>query len=456
MSGDASQPTCVAVAFSGGRDSTALLHATARAALAYPGSVVLALHVHHGLSSHADDWLAHAEQVCADWATQGLPVRLVSRRVQVGLGRGDSVEAQARRVRYQALASMAREAGCELVLLAHHRRDQAETFLLQALRGAGLNGLTAMPPDAVREGVRWVRPWLAYPREAVEAYVAHHALRWVDDDSNTHVRFARNRLRLDVWSALVDAFPQAEASLAASARRLQDVLPAAEVWRAELVASLLVSAEAGLGRGARLDAPRWAELSGPQRRESLRHWYRSVAEVPLAATWVERLAHELPALVFRGRSARWAEIGLTLYRGELAFLPADTDVGAQEGAALSDSPREAVSLEIAAPGEHAVVGWPGRLRVTPVSRGGVAPELLAGAVARPRSGGEQYQAGPGRPPRALKKQYQAAGVPSWCRGGPLIWSGDTLVFVPGLGVDARCLAPEGEPQWGLEWVVALR
>ncbi|MBI2733280.1 MAG: tRNA lysidine(34) synthetase TilS, partial [Aquabacterium sp.] len=240
MSGDASQPRCVAVAFSGGRDSTALLHATARAALAYPGTVVLALHVHHGLSSHADDWLAHAEQVCADWAMQGMPVRLVSRRVQVDLTSGASVEAQARQVRYRALADMAKEAGCGLVLLAHHRRDQAETFLLQALRGAGLNGLAAMPPDAVREGVRWVRPWLAYPREAVEAYVAHHTLRWVDDDSNTQVRFARNRLRLGVWPGLIDAFPQAEASFAASARRLQDVLPAAEVWRAELVASLLV------------------------------------------------------------------------------------------------------------------------------------------------------------------------------------------------------------------------
>lgn len=456
MSGDASQPPCVAVAFSGGRDSTALLHATAQAALEYPGMVVLALHVNHGLSSQADDWLAHCEQVCAEWARQRLPVRLVSRRVQVGLEGGASVEAQARRVRYEALASMAREAACELVLLAHHRRDQAETFLLQALRGAGLNGLAAMPPDVVRDGVRWVRPWLSCPREAVEAYVAHHGLRWVDDDSNAQVRFARNRLRLEVWSGLLEAFPQAEASLAASARRLQDVLPAAEVWRAELVSSLVLPAGLGIGQGARLDAPRWAELSGPQRRESLRHWYRMVADASLSATWVERLAHELPALVFQRRSARWAEIGLTLYRGELAFLPPASYADGSKAGALQGSPHDAVPLAIQAPGDHVVGSWPGYLRVTPLVRGGVAPALLSGAVARPRSGGEQYQAGPGRPARALKKQYQAAGVPSWCRCGPLIWAGDVLVFVPGLGVDARCLAPQGEAQWGLEWVPAPR
>ncbi len=454
MSSDASQPSLVAVAFSGGRYSTALLHATACAAREHPGAQVLALHVHHGLSTQADAWLAHAEQVCSGWAEQGLPVRLVSRRVQVDLGSGASVEAQARRARYQALADMAREVGVGMVLLAHHRRDQAETFLLQALRGAGLNGLAAMPPVLEREGVRWVRPWLSHPRDAIEAYLAHHGLSWVDDDSNTHTRFARNRLRLDVWPTLLAAFPQAEASLAASTRRLQDVLPGAESWRDELVASLLVpEANSGFERAsAHLNAEQWSELSGALRREALRQWYRLVAGQGLAATWVERLAHEVPGFVFQQKSLQWSEIGLGLYRGELAFLGAAQDAGTtQESLILS-----AVSLNIDAPGLYALAPWPGHLRVSPVSSGGVRLSALKGAQARPRSGGEQFQAGPGRPARALKKQYQAMGVPQWCRGGPLIWSGAELVFVPGLGVDARCVAPEGEPQWGLEWVPAPR
>ena len=420
--------------------------------------VVLALHVHHGLSTQADAWLAHAEHVCLSWAEQGLPVSLVSQHVQVDLSSGASVEAQARRARYQALADMAREAGADLVLLAHHRRDQAETFLLQALRGAGLSGLASMPADVEREGVRWVRPWLAHPREAIEAYVAHHGLSWVDDDSNAHTRFARNRLRLDVWPALLAAFPQAEASLAASARRLQDVLPGVESWRDELVASLLVpGANAGVERASahrhlNLNARQWAELSGAQRREALRHWYRSVAGQSLAATWVERLAHEVPALVFQQKSLPWPEIGLGLYRGELVFLGSNICAGGTRAQPILDD----VPLSIDAPGLYALAPWSGDLRVTPVSSGGVRPSVLAGAVARPRTGGEQFQAGPGRPARALKKQYQALGVPQWCRGGPLIWSGAELLFVPGLGVDARCVAPEGEPQWGLEWVPAPR
>lgn len=450
---DASQPLCVAVAFSGGRDSTALLHATACAAREHPGAQVLALHVHHGLSTQADAWLAHAEQVCSGWAEQGLPVRLVSRRVQVDLSNGASVEAQARRARYQALVDMVREVGAGMVLLAHHRRDQAETFLLQALRGAGLNGLASMPPESVRDGVRWVRPWLAHRREAIEAYVAHHGLSWVDDDSNTHTRFARNRLRLDVWPALLAAFPQAEASLAASARRLQDVLPGAESWRDALVASLLGTVpDAGVGTRANLNAAQWAELSGALRREALRHWYRIVAGQSLAATWVERLAHEVPGLVFQQKSLQRPEIRLGLYRGELVFLGAAKVAGVPQGQPILND----VLLNIDAPGLYALAPWPGHLRVTPVSSGGVRPCALASTLARPRAGGEQFQAGPGRPARALKKQYQAMGVPQWCRDGPLIWSGAELVFVPGLGVDARCVAPEGEPQWGLEWVPAPR
>lgn len=454
MSNDASQPSVVAVAFSGGRDSTALLHATACAAREHPGALVLALHVHHGLSAQADAWLMHAERVCSAWAEQGLPVRLVSRRVQVDLSSGASVEAQARQARYQALADMAREAGAGMVLLAHHRRDQAETFLLQALRGAGLNGLAAMPPELAREGVRWVRPWLAHPREAIEAYVAHHCLSWVDDDSNTHTRFARNRLRLDVWPALLAAFPQAEASLAASARRLQDVLPGAESWRDELVASLLVPGpnDGAERASAHLNAAQWAELSGALRREALRHWYRVVAGQSLAATWVERLAHEVPGLVFQQKSLQWPEIGLGLYRGELVFLGVTKDAG---GVRWQPVPG-AVSLNIDGPGLYVLAPWHGHLRVSPVASGGVSLSALKGAQARPRSGGEQFQAGPGRPSRALKKQYQALGVPQWCRGGPLIWSGAVLLFVPGLGVDARCVAPVGEPQWGLEWVPAPR
>ena len=141
----------VAVAVSGGRDSTALLHCTVRTAAAL-GVGVVALHVHHGLMPAADAWLAQVQAQCRRWG-----VAFCSRRLQTHPPRGASVEAWARAERYRALAEMAREAGCSIVLLAHHRRDQAETWLLQALRGGGPAGLSAMPQEAVREGITWAR-----------------------------------------------------------------------------------------------------------------------------------------------------------------------------------------------------------------------------------------------------------------------------------------------------------
>src|SRR6218665_1767023 len=187
---------CVAVACSGGRDSMALLHATVRMA-AQEGVEVVALHVHHGLSAQADAWLDLVRAQCARWSADGWPVQFLSRHLSLVPVAGDSVEALAREARYQALAEMALEAGCGAVLLAPHRRDQAETFLLQALRGAGVAGLAAMGNSSQREGMTWLRPWLHQPRERIEAYVVQHDVPYVDDDSNTAGRFARNRMRLD-------------------------------------------------------------------------------------------------------------------------------------------------------------------------------------------------------------------------------------------------------------------
>ncbi len=122
---------------------------------------------------------------------------------------------------------MAIEGGVDLVLLGHHRRDQAETLLLQALRGGGVAALSAMPKSVRRDGVTWARPWLEQPREAIEAYLRRHRLRWIDDDSNDDDRFARNRLRRRVWPALADAFTDAEGALAAAAAMKEGKAPAA-------------------------------------------------------------------------------------------------------------------------------------------------------------------------------------------------------------------------------------
>lgn len=460
---------CVAVACSGGRDSIALLHATAKAACDVPGLSVVALHVHHGLSPQADAWAALVQDTCDSWAAGGWPVRASVRLVQCQLdGRG--MEAAAREARYAALAEMAQDAGADMVLLAHHRRDQAETVLLQALRGGSVAGLSAMPADVVRDGVRWVRPWLSHRREAIEAYVEAHGLCFVDDDSNRDTRFARNRLRQVVWAPLTEAFPMAEQALADAARRQADAHAVLETAMAHQVLALC----GGDPRLAELDVAAWASGDAPHRRLTLMHWYRQVAGGTLPASWVDRLAEELPLVLLRDKPASWPPVGLGLYRRRLSWVADMAGRVAQlrSSQPVDDGPPQdwfaPVLAEVVWPagqgGEPAsevvsfadadvcvLPGWGGSLRAVPVSEGGVPRALLAALTLRHRQGGEQFQLGLRRPARILRKQYQERKVPAWCRDGPLAWAGGRLVFVPGLGMDARNWATSDEAQWALVW-----
>lgn len=424
----------VAVAYSGGRDSTALLHATLAAARD-SGLAVHALHVHHGLSTQADAWLAHCEAQCRRWARAGHAVHFHAERLALKPARGESVEALARDARYAALARLARAAGCGLVLLAQHRRDQAETFLLQALRGAGAAGLAAMPARVERDGLVWARPWLERPREAIEAYLRRHRLRHVEDDSNADPRYARNRLRLEVWPALLAAFPQAEASLADAARRAQEAAQVA-AGRAALDLATCVDDEGALKLAA------WQGLDPVHAGQALRLWIaRRSGRAPTAAE-LERLREELP-----GRApARWTlQAGgeLRRYRGRLRYeggaLPAAQGLGRE------------TQLHLRGAGRYPLPGWGGVLVAERVAHGGLAIARLQPVRLVARVGGERFQPASGRPPRSLKKQFQAAGLPAWARGGALLYDGAQLLFVPGLGVDARALAAPGEPQLALRW-----
>ncbi|MFO1273421.1 MAG: tRNA lysidine(34) synthetase TilS [Rubrivivax sp.] len=426
-------PFAVAVAASGGRDSTALLHATAVAARRHGGEVH-ALHVHHGLVADADEWLVRLREQCRRWRRSGLPVEFHATRLEGRPARGESVEAWARRGRYRALAAMAREAGCAMVLLAQHRRDQAETLLLQALRGGGPAGLAGMPAVAEREGLLWLRPWLYLPREAVEDYVRRHRLRYSDDASNADPRYARNRLRAQVWPALARAFGDAEPQLAAAAQRA-----------AEAAAALSELAALDAGRcvvEGTLLRDEWLRLSEARRTLLLRHWLHGVAgDAP--ESLVERLAGELPSV----RQGRWPAPGgeCRLYRGGLGYARVLDPAGVPPAAT------QPMTMDLSRPGRHAVAPWQGHFVVRRCRAGGIAAERLRRAELRPRAGGESFQLEPGAMARSLKKQYQARGVPAWRRGGPLLFDGGLLLYAPALGIDARARAPAGEPQLQVEW-----
>ena len=201
----------VLIALSGGADSTALLHLAATSGLLAPS----AIHVHHGLQAAADDWAAHCQALCD---RLGVPLRIA--RVQVDPADSAGPEAAARLARYAAFTDALPAGG--LLLTAHHRGDQAETVLLRLLRGSGVEGLGAIRPlTPFAQGWLW-RPLLDCPGETLRKYACAQGLDWVADPHNRSPRYARSWLRGELLPRLRERWPEAEAQLAATARRCDE------------------------------------------------------------------------------------------------------------------------------------------------------------------------------------------------------------------------------------------
>jgi tRNA(Ile)-lysidine synthase len=270
-----------ALAYSGGADSTALLHA---AAALWPGQVV-ALHVHHGLQAAADDFARQCEQVCASLS---IPLQLL--RVQARPEPGQSPEDAARRARYRALAEAAQAQGCGLVLLGQHADDQAETVMLALGRGAGLPGLAAMPERFERHGMRFGRPLLALPGAALRQWLIGQGLGFVDDPSNKDLRYSRNLLRERLMPALAEVLPHYRQTLARSARH------AAQAQ--QLLDEVATQDLAQVGCPPRLQALQ--SLSAARQANLLRHWLASAHGARPSAAQLDELLAQVAACTTRG------------------------------------------------------------------------------------------------------------------------------------------------------------
>lgn len=291
-----------------------------------------------------------------------------------------------------------------------------------------------MPRCAESNGLWWARPWLDQPRRVIDAYARRHRLRGVDDPSNADSRYARSRLRAEVWPVLSQAFDDAEVTLAAVARRAGEAKSAlAELAELDL---RTCADDAGL------QVAPWRAVSPARQANALRHWCLAALGVGPPETLITRLLADLMA----SRTARWPAPGgeLRLYRGTLAFvqLPLPT----------RDVAPAAISLNLSHPGLVAVPAWQGSFEVSACASGGISTSMLEAVCLRARSGGEQFQLEPRGHARSLKKQFQARAVPEQNRAGPLVWAGDRLLFVPELGLDARALASPGQSQCKLRWL----
>jgi tRNA(Ile)-lysidine synthase len=276
----------LAVAFSGGADSTALLMACVAR---WPGQVE-AFHVHHGLQAAADDFERHCAVVCAQL---GVPLRV--HRVDARHAAGESPEDVARRARYASFAAMARALpAIRSVALGQHADDQAETILLALSRGAGVAGLAAMPVMAERGGLQYHRPLLAVPVSEIRAWLAARDVAWIEDPSNADARFTRNRIRAELLPALDRVFPQFRATFARSARH------AAQAHG--LIVELAQQDLAGIGTPPVIG--KLQQLSRARQANVLRHWLLQTHACTPSTAQLEELLDQVEACTTRGHKLR--------------------------------------------------------------------------------------------------------------------------------------------------------
>jgi len=424
LAGHGLRGSTVAIALSGGRDSTALLDAACEVAL-HAGVTLVACHVHHGLSAHADAWSAFCARASAQRG-----IAFAEQRVSVTASRRDGVEAAARRERYRALAACARAAGARAVLLAHHQDDQAETLLLQLVRGAGPRGLAAMPAARVEYDVLWLRPWLDLPRAAVEAYCAARGLAWVDDDSNADARYRRNALRHTVVPALRALAPGYPATLARAA--------AHQAEAAELLHALAAADAAPWYDGHTLARAALSHLPAVRARNVLR-WFLHERGLPPPST--ARL------------DALFAQLATAGADASVRLRHAGRDIGIHRERVVVHHPPPG-PFEVSWTGAAPLVLPHGDLRIDAERSGEVDLDRLfaADVIVRARSGGERVRLEPAGPARALKGLLRDAALPRWERAAlPLVFANGALAVVPGIAVDAAFRAAPGMRGGSLVW-----
>ena len=418
------------VAYSGGLDSHALLHAMValRARQALPG--VVAAHINHGLQPEAEAWERHCIEICRELR---VPCQVI--RVHAGPGTGESPESAARRARYQGLRSLVGEQ--EMLLTAHHRDDQAETVLLQMLRGAGPAGLAGMPVCSTF-GQGWLaRPLLHVSRAMLEQYGRDQGLRWISDASNADTRYDRNFIRHQVLPTLTARWPAVKRTLSRVAANQQDASCLLDDLAAADYAAVAGPAPATLLCTALV------ALAAERQRNVVRYWLNTLG-LPMA-----RRAHlgVILSQVVVGNSdtsacIRWPGAEIRRYRDTLYAMP----------------PRCAAVLGLQAP-----IAWDlmtplelmhGQLRATAVRGAGLGMRSIRGRGVQVqwRRGGERCRPTGHRHRRKLKKLLQERGVPPWERDRlPLIYVDGDLAAVGHLWVCEPFAAREDEAGWLLSW-----
>jgi tRNA(Ile)-lysidine synthase len=427
---------------SGGIDSVVLLDMLRRAATRIRFELV-ALHVNHQINPRAAQWARFCRAYCKQ-------LRVALTVVKVTVPRGASLEAAARNARYAAFAALP----ADFVVLAHNLDDQAETVLLQLLRGAGVKGVSAMPVLRIGDrGLRIekntksksvlspqssilnpaiLRPLLDIPRSEIASYALSRKLKWIEDDSNADVDFDRNFLRHRVLPVIAERYPAYRKTLSRAGRHFAEA--------AGLLDEMARSDAQFIANGLKIAPLR--KLAAPRAKNAIRFFLGAHGVTMPNETRLAECVRQLQ----QSRAPRMAiDLGayeLRRYAGELRVVPKAALLPADFCRVWQGEPR------VAMPELGAVL-------VMKKCRGaGISLEKLRGApvTVRLRQGGERLRPDARRPRRSLKNLLQEARLPPWLRGRlPLLFCGDALVYVPGIGIDtafgARRDEPAIEPRW---------
>ena len=410
------------VAFSGGLDSAVLLSAMTQLDDGIP---LVALHINHGLHPESSRW---AEDAQAFATGMGVTCEVVAVKVT---DTGSGLEAAARSARYAAFESFLGPG--DWLLSAHHRDDQAETLLLNLLRGSGALGLAAMPPVRPLGQGSLIRPLLDITRDQIQTYASEQGLEWSDDPSNADRRFDRNYLRHEVLPRLASRWPGAAKALARSAEVAADTQALLDTMAAEDLQRV------GATSAARLPLSGMLQLEARRQANLLRYACRQ-ADLPLPPG--SRLREVLVTLLHSAEDAQpvvtWPGAVVRRFRDTVFLLPEETSVATLPDGMLR--PGAPVSL---GPGN-------GALALVEASGPGIAADIAAaGLRVRRRVGGERLKPEPGGATRRLKSLYQEAGILPWMRNRiPLLEADGRLVAVGDLWVDAQS---RGEPGFAVAW-----
>jgi tRNA(Ile)-lysidine synthase len=421
------------IAYSGGVDSHVLLHCLAQNQNQFPNQKIKAIHIHHGLSTNADNWQQHCLQVCHE-----LSIELISARINVVIAPGESLEDVARKARYQHFATLLQQD--DLLLTAHHQDDQAETVLLQLIRGAGVDGLSAMPTVKSFDQGFHVRPLLNFTRNQLLDYAYQHQLNWIEDESNNFINYDRNYLRHEVMPALMKRWPKVSKTLSRAAKN------AANSAEIQLVLAE-IDYEKVLGNFSdTLSIIELLNLSQARRNNVIRYWLNNL---DLSTPSFQHLALLERELLLSAEDAKpkfcFGNAIIRRYRNNLFAEKNNPEVDTKNIIMTWD-------LENLAQNNLVLPQNLGILSAMQKQGVGLDINKIKQVIVRFRQNGESLRLVKRQGTHKLKKLMQEWHIPPWLRNKiPLLYCDNNLVAIPGFGIAEEFATTKDQLGWQINW-----